>query len=153
MARNNIIPEISSIYSTSKLTADIDKYAMGQVIMTIHAPDSTSFAKFVTDNRESIVDYFVTKELERTGKWLQREVTSPLSRAQQVFGIDIYLPKGITNVTEHQNFYWATNNAARGRQDVVIYQFPYTTEKVFEKDSLIAIRNQEIGRASCRERV
>ncbi|MDD2938602.1 MAG: DUF4837 family protein, partial [Proteiniphilum sp.] len=77
MARNIIIPEISSIYSTSKLTADIDKYAVGQVIMTIHAPDSTSFAKFVTDNRESIVDYFVTKELERTGKWLQREVTSP----------------------------------------------------------------------------
>jgi len=146
MARNIIIPEISNIYSTPKLTADIDKYAVGQVIMNIHAPDSASFAKFVTDNRESIVDYFVTKELERTGKWLKREVTAPLSRAQQVFGIDIYVPKGITNVTEHENFYWATNNAGRGRQDIAIYQFPYTTEKVFEKDSLIAIRNRVLGK-------
>lgn len=146
MARNIIIPDISNIYSYPKLTAEIDKYAVGQVVMNIHAPDSASFAKFVTENRESIVNYFVDKELERTGKWLKREVSAPLSRAQQVFGINIHVPKGLTNVTEHQNFYWATNNASRGRQDIVIYQFPYTTEKVFEKDSLISIRNKELGK-------
>ncbi|HBG56423.1 MAG TPA: hypothetical protein DDX07_00230, partial [Porphyromonadaceae bacterium] len=109
MARNIIIPDISNIYSYPKLTAEIDKYAVGQVVMNIHAPDSASFAKFVTENRESIVNYFVDKELERTGKWLKREVSAPLSRAQQVFGINIHVPKGLTNVTEHQNFYWATN--------------------------------------------
>ena len=146
MARNIIILDISNIYSAPKLTAEIDKYAVGQVIMNINAPDSASFAQFVTENKDNIVDYFVTKELERNGKWLKREIPSPLSRAQQVFGINIHVPKGLTNVTEHENFYWATNNAGRGRQDIVIYQFPYTTEKVFEKDSLISIRNKVLGK-------
>ncbi|MCE5205053.1 MAG: DUF4837 family protein [Porphyromonadaceae bacterium] len=146
MARNIIIPDISPIYSYPKLTADIDKYAVGQVIMNINAPDTVSFVKFVTENRESIINYFVSKELERTGEWLKRDIAAPLSRAQQVFGINIHVPKGITNVTEHKDFYWATNNASRGRQDIVIYQFPYTTEKVFEKDSLIAIRNRVLGK-------
>ncbi|WP_298650299.1 DUF4837 family protein [uncultured Proteiniphilum sp.] len=146
MARNVIIPEISNIYSYPKLTADIDKYAMGQVIMNIHAPDTASFVKFVSENRESIVDYFITKELERNAQYLKNQAKEPLSRAKQVFDIDIHFPKGLSNVTEHENFYWATNNAARGRQDIVIYQFPYTTETVFERDSLIGIRNRVLGR-------
>lgn len=145
MARNIIIPDISNIYSYPKLTADIDKYAVGQVIMHIHAPDPASFIKFVTENQTSIINYLVTKELERNGKWLKNQAKAPLSRAQQVFGINIYFPKGLTNITEHNNFYWATNNTGNGRQDIVIYQFPYTTETVFEKDSLISIRNRVLG--------
>ncbi len=144
MGRNIIIPDISHLYSTPKFTADIDKYAVGQVIMNIHAPDTASFATFVRENQESIVDYFVTKELERNGKWLKGQ-TDPLSRAQQVFGINIHFPKGLTTVTEHPDFYWATNNAAHSRQDIVIYQFPYTSETVFEKDSLIGVRNRFLG--------
>lgn len=145
MARNLIIPEISNIYSYPKLTADLDKYAMGQVIMNIHAPDTASFVEFVTENRESIIDYFVTKELERNAKYLKNQIKEPVSRVKQVFGINIHFPKGLPNISEHENFYWATNNAARGRQDIVIYQFPYTTETVFEKDSLINIRNRVLG--------
>lgn len=145
MARNVIIPDISNIYSYPKLTADIDKYAMGQVIMNIHAPDSASFIQFVTENKESITDYFITKELERSAAYLKNEIKQPNARIRQVFDINIHLPKGLPNVTEHENFYWATNNAPRGRQDIVIYQFPYTTETVFEKDSLINIRNRVLG--------
>lgn len=146
MARNVIIPDISTIYSKPKLTSEIDKYAVGQVIMTIHAPDTATFAKFVNENKERIVDYFITKELERNGQWLKNQISAPLSRAQQVFGINIHFPKGLTNVTEHPNFYWATNNAPSSRKDIVIYQIPYTSETIFEKDSLIALRNEVLGK-------
>jgi hypothetical protein len=145
VARNIIIPDISNIYSYSKLTADIDKYALGQVIMHIHAPDTAGFIQFVSENREGIVDYFVTKELERNAKFLKNQSREPQSRVKQLFGVNIHFPRGLSNVTEHENFYWATNNAARGRQDIIIYQFPYTTETVFEKDSLIKIRNRVLG--------
>lgn len=146
MARNVIIPDISTIYSKPKITSEIDKYAVGQVIMKIQAPDTASFTRFVNENEESITNYFITKELERNGRWLMNEIADPLSRAQQVFGINIHLPKGLTNITEHPNFYWATNNAPHSRQDIVIYQFPYTTETVFERDSLIEIRNRTLGK-------
>ncbi|WP_294083771.1 DUF4837 family protein [Proteiniphilum sp. UBA5384] len=145
VARNVIIPEISDIYSYPKLTADLDKYAMGQVIMNIHAPDTASFIQFVTENKESIIDYFISKELERNAKYLMTQSKEPIARVKQVFDINIHFPKGLPNITEHENFYWATNNAPRGRQDIVIYQFPYTSETVFERDSLIGIRNRVLG--------
>ncbi|NLX65544.1 MAG: DUF4837 family protein [Bacteroidales bacterium] len=145
VARNVIIPDISNIYSYPKLTSDLDKHAMGQVIMNIHAPDTASFIEFVTENRESIVDYFITKELQRNANYLKNQIKEPISRVKQVFDIDIHFPKGLPNITEHANFYWATNNAPRGRQDIVIYQLPYTTETIFEKDSLISIRNRVLG--------
>lgn len=145
MARNIIIPNISNIYSVPKISSEIDKYAVGQIIMNIQAPDEVSFSAFVTQHESSIVDYLVTKELERNGQWLIRDIGNPRSRVQQVFGVDIYLPKGLTNVSEDTDFYWATNNAGRGRQDVVVYQLPYTSETVFEKDSLIALRNRVLG--------
>mgnify|MGYP000861554476 CR=1 FL=1 len=145
MARNIIIPEISNIYSQPKLDAELDKYAMGQVIMTVKAQDNESFVNFVTNNKETIVNYFIEKELERSAVWLKSNIKLPVTRVQQVFGINIHFPKGIVNFEEEQNFLWATNNLGRGRQDIVIYQFPYKSESVFEKDSLIKIRNEVLG--------
>ena len=146
MARNIIIPDISPMYSQPKFAADLDRYARGQVIMNINASDSTAFANYVTENSNTILDYFITKELERNGKWLKSEIKSPSARAQQMFGINIHIPKGIVNFEEFTNFLWGTNNAGRGRQDLVIYQFPYDSERVFEKESLISVRNQYLGK-------
>lgn len=146
MSRNIIIPDISNIYSYPKLTADIDKYAMGQVIMKIDAPDSASFVKFVNDNKETIVNYFIQKELERTAKWLKNEIKHPVVRAQQMFGINIHFPKGLSNFEEYKDFLWATNNTGRGRQDIVIYQFPYNSKEQFEQKALIESRNEVLGR-------
>lgn len=145
-ARNIIIPDISNIYSAGKIASEIDKYALGQVIMTIHAPDTTTFATFVTDNKDGIVDYIVNKEMERGGKWLKKESDGPRTRLQEVFGINMYFPKGLNNVQEFPDFYWATNNANRGRQDIVVYQIPYTTPDIFTRDSLIALRDSVLGK-------
>lgn len=146
MARNIIIPEISNIYSTPKISSESDKYAVGQVIMTIKAPDSTSFANFVIENKDVIVNYFIKKELERTSKWLIKSSGTPQSPIKDIFGINIHYPKGISNTYTEDNFFWATNDAPESRLDIAIFQFPYTTETVFEKDSLIAIRNSFLGK-------
>lgn len=146
MARNVIVPDISPMYSEPKLESEIDKYARGQVIMTIKAADSAAFINYVNDNKETIIDYFIAKELERNGKWLKNEIKSPTVRAQQMFGINIHMPKGLVNFEEFPNFLWATNNAGRGRQDIVIYQLPYDSERVFEKESLIRVRNEYLGK-------
>ncbi len=145
MARNIIIPEISNIYSIPKISSEFDKYAIGQVIMTIRASDSTAFANFVTENQDIIVNYFIKKEMERTSKWLIESSGTPQSRFEETFGINIHYPKGISSTYTKENFFWATNDAPQSRQDIAIFQFPYTTETVFEKDSLITIRNHYLG--------
>lgn len=145
MARNIVIPEISNIYSKPRLAAELDQYAMGQVILNIYAPDNESFSEFVLENKETIVEYFAQKEVERNASWLKHEIKAPVARAQQKFGINIHFPRGVVNFEESDNFFWATNNAGRGRRDIVIYQVPYTSESIFERDSLIQLRNEMMG--------
>lgn len=145
MARNIVVPEISNIYSEAKVASEVDKYAYGQILMSVRAPDTTSFIQFLSENSQMIVDYVINKELERTAKWLKKDVGAPQTRVQQLFGVDVYFPKGLSNISEHPDFYWATNSAGRGRKDMVVYQFPYTSETAFEKDSLIAMRNKILG--------
>lgn len=146
MARNIVMPEISNIYSEAKLSSELDKYAYGQVILTVRAPDTASFVEFVENNEESIVNYILQKEMERQARWLIKDSDAPQTRIQQLFGINLYYPKGLSNIQEFDNFYWATNNAPRSRRDIVIYQFPYTSETIFERDSLIAKRNEVLGK-------
>ena len=146
MARNILLPDISNLYSKPSISSELDKYAVGQVIMTIKAPDTATFVDYVNRNTKSIVDYILKKEMERTAKWLIEDSGTPQTHLRQKFGINISYPKGLANITEHENFYWATNNSGEGRKDIVIYQFPYTSEKVFEKDSLIAIRDRVLGK-------
>jgi len=99
-----VIPEISNIYSTPKLSAEIDKHAYGQVILTIKAPDTTSFVNYVTENSASIVDYLVTKELERTAEWLKKDAYTPQTQIRQMFGISISYPKGLPHDNNKKRF-------------------------------------------------
>lgn len=145
MTRNIVIPEISNIYSQPKLSSEADKYAYGQIILTVKAPDTASFISYVKENTDEIINYLVNKELERTAEWLISDSGTPQNKISAKFGINIYYPKGIQNITEGKDFFWATNDAPEGRRDIVIYQFPYTSESVFEKDSLIAIRDRVLG--------
>lgn len=146
MARNIVIPDISSKYSEPKISSELDKYASGQVVMTIKAPNSVAFTEFVAKNKDGIIDYLVNQELTRTAKWLAKESIAPKTHLGEKFGIFIAYPKALVNISEDVDFFWATNNSGESRQDIAIYQFPYVTDKVFEQDSLIAIRNRVLGK-------
>ena len=144
--RNVVIPNISNIFVEPRIRAELNVYAVGQVIMHINAPDTASFIAFVTENEREIVEYFLDKELTRNAHWLMTSSrTGPWSAARAQFGIDVFPPRGLPNVVQEENFLWATNNAPRARQDFVIFQFPYTSPDVFTVDSLIAIRNRVLG--------
>ncbi len=145
MARNIIVVDVSSDYVNTKMSSESNKFASGQVVLTFKAPDKEALETYLQDNEQRIVDYLVTRELERTAEWLKKESATPKTRIKNHFGFTIDYPKGITNITEDDNFFWATNNSAESRQDVVIYSVPYTSQTIFEKDSLIAIRNRVLG--------
>ena len=144
--RNVVIPNIDHIFIEPRIRAEPNVYAMGQWIMYINAPDTASFIDFVREQERNIVEFFLDKELERNARWLMsNQRIGPWSAAQEMFGIDVFKPRGVPNVVAEENFIWATNNAPRARVDFVIYQFPYTTPDVFTADSLIAIRNRVLG--------
>ncbi|NLZ96322.1 MAG: DUF4837 family protein [Bacteroidales bacterium] len=146
MARNIVEVDVSSDYTQTKMSAEINKYASGQVVLTIKAPDKDAMETFLKENSDKIVEYLVNKELERIAQWLKKDSATPKTRIRNTFGFELAYPKGLSNITEDNNFFWATNNSAESRQDISIFSIPYTSETVFEKDSLIAIRNRVLGK-------
>lgn len=146
MARNIIVVNVSNDFVETKMSSESNKYASGQVVLTLKAPDKESLVAYMQENEQRIVDYLVKRELERTAQWLKKESATPKTHIKNVFGFTLNYPKGLSNITEDENFFWATNNSGESRQDVVIYSLPYTSESIFEKDSLIAIRNRVLGR-------
>lgn len=146
MARNLIFVDVSNVYTTTKMSMETNKYASGQIVLTFRAPDKESLETYLQENEKAIVDYIVGKEMERTAQWLKKDSATPKTRIKARFGIEIDYAKGLSNITEDENFFWATNNSGTSRQDIVIYSLPYTSESIFEKDSLIATRNRVLGK-------
>ena len=144
--RNVIIPNISNIYIEPRLRAELNVYAIGQVIMNINAPDTATFIQFVTEHERDIVEYFLDKELTRNAQWmLNNSRMGYWNIAREMFGVNVIPPRGLRHMMQEENFVWITNNAARARQDFVMYQFPYVNEEVFNANTLIAIRNEILG--------
>lgn len=146
MARNIIEVNVSNEFTTTKMSSEVNKYASGQIVLTLKSPDKEALAEYLKENEDEIVNYLVRKELERIAIWLEKEAATPKTRIRNRFGFELAYPKGLSNITEDENFFWATNNSAESRQDVIIYSVPYTSEDIFEKDSLIAIRNRVLGK-------
>ena len=115
-------------------------------MLTFKAPDKESLELYLKENETRIVNYLVDKELQRTALWLKKESATPKTYIRNQFGIEIDYVKGLANITKDDNFFWATNNSGESRQDIVIYSLPYTSEKMFEGDSLVAIRNRVLGK-------
>ena len=44
-----------------QLASELNKYASGQVIMTVRAPDTVSYINFLRENKEGIVNYILNK--------------------------------------------------------------------------------------------
>ena len=51
------------------------------------------------------------------------------------------IPVDIKKMKVCEDFIWASNDALSGLQNIVIYSYPYVTEKVFRKGVYIALRD------------
>lgn len=58
-----------------------------------------------------------------------------------MFGCEFYIPVDINKMKIGDNFIWASNDALTGIQNIVIYSYPYATEKVFRRGVYIALRD------------
>ena len=65
LIRNIIIADVQDIYTQPKFKYAKDVYASPQTILTIQAPDEASFQTFVTENKQTIIDFFTRAEMNR----------------------------------------------------------------------------------------
>lgn len=143
VVRNILITHIDSTqYTKASMSTRRDEWARNQVVLTITAPTVEHFVLYVTQHSDAIINYFVKEEIKRTQQILKETYSkAPQDTIRQMFGIEISIPEGMTLSKDTTDFFWTTNNAVRGRRDILVYSFPYTDKNTFTGEYLIAKRD------------
>ncbi len=142
LIRNIIIVDVQDIYTKATFKYARDVYAAPQLILTIQAPNDAEFEKFVTDNKQTIIDFFTRAEMNRQISQLEKKHNDYVStKVNSIFDSDIWVPAELTNAKEGENFFWAGTNTATADQNVVIYSYPYTDKDTFTKEYFVHKRD------------
>ncbi len=141
--RNILFVKIGSQYKQAKMVVEHDKWATPQLIVELQAPDIPSFVKLVGEGGNSLINRI--NEMERSRiigyykKYLQTDVYKKL---KEKYHITLDIPKGYTMDVDSGNFVWIASETPSTSQGILIYFYPYKSQLIFTKDSLISIRNR-----------
>ena len=139
--RNIVIVEVSDIYSAPKFSYRRNSWSDGQMILYIKSPDKEQLMEFINNNPQTIINFFSGAELNRMVKLLQKSY----NRAAQDtliehLGVSAQIPSELKRTKVGKDFFWASNEANKGRMDFVVYTVPYTDAAQFEPENLILMR-------------
>ncbi|MDR0894949.1 MAG: DUF4837 family protein [Prevotellaceae bacterium] len=142
IVRNIIIVDVRNIYSAPKMTYEKNVYANPQMILTIKAPDEASFEKYVTEQRQAILDFFTRAEMNRQIELLAQSHSNYIeTKVNSMFDCDVWVPGELESTKEGKNFFWAGTNTATADRNFVIYSFPYTDKNTFTKEYFVHVRD------------
>lgn len=143
LIRNIIIVEINKeLYTQPKFKYAKDVYAAPQSILTIQAPDEATFASFVEENKQTIIDFFTHAEMNRQIASLEKKHSDYVTtKVKSMFDVDVWVPGELVSTKQGENFFWAGTNTATGDQNFVIYSYPYTDKDTFTKEYFVQKRD------------
>lgn len=141
--RNILIVKVDkSLYTKVSLNYEENRWAKGQIVMVISAPDGESIVEYVKAHPKNIVNFFSQYERNRTIKQLEKEYSVVVrNHVKERFNVMLNVPGTMTYFRDTIGFFWASNNANTGRTDIVVYDFPYTDSKTFTAEYLSAKRD------------
>lgn len=141
--RNIIMVNIDNTqFTRTRMKFARDRYALGQIVLTINSPSKEEFQQFCIDHRQDIVDFLTKMEMNRLVKELQLE-NSKITRelVKEIFDCEVSAPKELVSYKKGTDFLWTTNNTASGMMSIVMYSFPYEGPSIFNKEYLINKRD------------
>ena len=142
LIRNIVIVDVQDIYTKASFKYSKDAYASPQLILTIQAPNDATFETFVTENKQTIIEFFSRGEMNRQISQLEKKHNDLVStKVNELFGSDVWVPAELTNSKEGEDFFWAGTNTATADQNFVIYSYPYTDKDTFTKEYFIHKRD------------
>ncbi len=141
--RNIIIVDVDgSKYTQPKFRQSKDVYASPQAILTIQSPDEASFAQFVTENKQVIIDFFTHAEMNRQITILEDSHSEYVAtKVKSLFDCDVWVPGELSSTKQGEDFFWAGTNTATADQNFVVYSFPYTDNDTFTKEYFVHKRD------------
>lgn len=141
--RNILIVNIDkNAYTKVTLMKESNKWARGQAVLYLNAPDAESLDVFLNKNTRIIVEYFNKEEMKRTQAFLKGTYSATvMDSVKEKFDIMLYAPSDIKSSNVTDDFLWFSNDAAVGRMDLIIYSFPFVDDSTFTLNYLVAKRD------------
>ena len=101
LIRNIIIADVQDIYTQPKFKYAKDVYAAPQTILTIQAPDEASFEQFVTENKQTIIDFFTRAEMNRQITFLEKKHNDYVTtKVKSMFDCDVWIPAELSSTKQ-----------------------------------------------------
>ena len=141
--RNILIVDINKdIYTKVTLAYEANRWAQGQYVMTLKAPDSNAIVEYLNKRPTVLTDFFVKIEMNRAVEQLQESYSSVvMDNLKSKYNLMLNAPENMTFYKDTTDFFWASNNANTGRTDLIVYTFPYTDKDTFTPEYLVAKRD------------
>ena len=140
--RNVIKVDIQNIYTQPKFKFARNVYSYPQMIMTLQAPDEESLTEYINNNQQSIIDFFTKAEMNREIENLRERHNPEVSRlAEEILGVDIWVPWGLNKFKTGKDFLWASTNVGKKDMNLVLYSYPYTDKNTFTLDYFLQKRD------------
>lgn len=136
----------ASRYTKPSLRIEKDVWANGQQVFRLQAPSADALAQYVHEAGDTIRALLREEEQRRYALYLNQYHSSQVDQlAQAHVGLSLYVPEELASYTKDSAFVWASNEAASGRMDVVLYAFPASSEKDLNAARLVAMRDSILG--------
>ncbi|MDR1500774.1 MAG: DUF4837 family protein [Tannerellaceae bacterium] len=141
--RNVLIVNVDErMYTKVSLLSEDNRWANGQVVLTLNAPDIRSAADFLNGRGSELSGFFGRIEMRRATLSMTEDFSAAVrDTLRSRFDILLNAPQDMKYTRGRDDFFWASNNAKTGRTDLVVYTFPYTDKDTFTGDYLIAKRD------------
>ena len=124
-------------------------------MIRIQAPSDEAFLAYWQTNGEAIREWFVQEELARQLSFYRANTNKEARAILNKQGYDMLIPEDFMlikneelTISEDQkvNVLWCCNNKGPMRKDVLVYSYPYTAQEQFSNESIVAMRNEVLGR-------
>ena len=141
--RNIVMVEINPLaYTKVTLKYEKDRWASGQIVAILKAPDTTAVVNYLAEKPRLLSDFFTNVEINRAITLVEKNYSSIVYNVlKEKHDIALKVPEKFDFYKDTTDFFWATNNATTGRMDVVVYTFPYEDENTFTAEYLLAKRD------------
>jgi hypothetical protein len=141
--RNILRTSISSNVEKEGISFTDDVWAYPQATVQIRAKSAKKFEEIFTENKNTILSYFIAAEKERLTmnykKFYDKGVYNVLNRD---YGLTMKVPPGFAITEQKKDFIWVKYDTPEIQQGIILYSFPYVSDSAFTVDYLLDVRDK-----------
>ncbi len=141
--RNVLYINIDPSKSEVEFTGTQNKYADGQMLVLLSAPNDQALLKYLTDNKEELLKLYESAERNRALKMnRQHKEGVMVDKIRDMFGFHIDLPRGYSpRGTSGDSLLVTSFEYPTAFQGIAVYSYPYKGKSDFKLENLIAQRD------------